>query len=211
MGEANMTVIRHATRIALAGVLVTGILLAGCATDDGTPADNMTDDTKTEQTEPASGGSNDTSEEPIAGMVNPWSETETAEEAGEGAGIGTFSVPDEVKCGKQMFDKPTFTYMTGIAQATYERPDAEITVRKGTKSGIELTGDWTEYEKSWDIMTGDIIIKCHGHKDGDIILAEWGDGTPDNVHFCILTQGFGDEDIHLTTDELTALVTTGIK
>ena len=83
------------------------LALAGCAGQ----AEQGGGDSGATAPEPAAPAepSAEPSDEPMAGMANPWSEVATAAEAAQGAGVADFSVQDEVTVGDVTFRSPAFS------------------------------------------------------------------------------------------------------
>ena len=146
-------------------------------------------------------------EEPIANMVNPWSEVADAAAAAEGAGVGYFEVPEDgAQTGGGTLAWYVFRCMKGIAEARGAIGAAELTVRKGLKQdGEDISGDYTEYKYDWIQDVGGTSVKCVGNEDGRTMRALW---TSDNFSYCILVRGQGDlyDTYGLDAETIAALV-----
>lgn len=215
---------RFAVVTALVAALGTGGL-AGCAAAGGSSsaAASATESTASEmeavsaaeatasETEAASAAEATTSavEGQETGMANPWRMAQTAAEAGQGAGIGSFEVPDELEIGGVKYGNSVFFYMDGIAQVTYG-DDADIVstavVRKSnTFSGKEgLAGDYNEYAETWTQNHKGLEISCYGNKQDAAQLVMW---KVDNDSYAIGLTGTGEgADPTMTPDEVASLV-----
>ncbi len=142
------------------------------------------------------------SEEPIANMVNPWSDVADAAAAAEGAGVGYFEVPED---GAQTDGGPlnwyVFRCMKGLAEARGAIGTADLTVRKGLKqNGEDVSGDYTEYKYEWTQDVGGTSVKCSGNEEGRTMRALW---TSDNFSYCVLVRGQGDLHDTYGLDEAT--------
>lgn len=141
-------------------------------------------------------------EPPAIGIPNPWSETEDLEEACEGSGI-RFSPPVEqaVPDGLELLP---YRYMDDMLEVTYANEDGtdELTIRVSAEhENIDLTGDYSQYSKSWDENFKGLIAHCAG--DGETINTALFDG-PD-VHFAVMCNT-GEEGRGITPDQLKSLV-----
>ena len=133
------------------------------------------------------------SEEPAnsAGMVNPWSDVDTAEAAADGAGVGYFQLPAEnYETSGGPVNWVHFSYMKGLAQANGYVGTAELLVRKGLKQDSEdVSGDYTEYTCKWTLELDGTQINCFGNEEGKTMKAIW---LSDNFSYCFLVRGQGD-------------------
>ena len=107
------------------------------------------------------------------GMVNPWSEAETAELAAQGAGLDSFTIPSVYSC---FADEPTamFLYMDGTAEAILDSADHHMLLRKGVGDG-DISGDYGVYEAEWDVNWKGLTIHCRGENDS-VRTAWWSFG-----------------------------------
>ena len=152
------------------------------------------------------GGSETTETEQIVGMINPWSNAATADEAATGAGVGDFTLPDnrtDTTAGPIFFD--SYFYMDGIAEAQGSIGAASMIVRKGLVSLFEegdISGDWTDYSYVWYTTAGDTDVTCRGNEDGQAMLISWTDG---DYCYSIMIRGQGDiYDTYGLADEAVA-------
>lgn len=215
---------RFAVVTALVAALGTGGL-AGCAAagGSGSAAASATESTASETeatsvvesttgaTEAASVVESTTSatEGQETGMANPWRMAQTAAEASQGAGVGSFEVADELEIGGVKYGNALFFYMDGIAQATYG-DDADVVstvvVRKSnTFTGKEgLAGDYNEYPETWTQNHKGLEISCYGNKQDAAQLIMW---KVDNDSYSIGLTGTGEgAEPTMTPDEVASLV-----
>lgn len=138
------------------------------------------------------------SEEEV-GIANPWTDAETAEAAGEGAGVGYFIVPEEnANTSIGPINWFGFQYMNMLAEADGAVGAAELTVRKGVKNPADpvdydtsdVSGDYTAYAHEWQMEVGDWEVTCFGNEDGKTMKAIW---TSNNFSYAIMVRGQGDE------------------
>ncbi len=154
------------------------------------------------------GAEEEAEEEAEAGMANPWSDAETAEEAAEGAGVGYFLVPEngtEVIGGR--IDWFGFRYMDRLAEADGAVGAAELTVRKGLKQDSEdVSGDYTEYAYTWTQEADGWEVTCYGNEEGRMMKAVW---LSDNFSYSVMVRGQGDfyTIYGLGAEDVIALVT----
>jgi len=174
------------------------------------------------QSQPASGGSEATSApagtsavvEPtsevaetsqMVGMPNPWSEVSSAEEAAQGAGIASFSVPADVELTVGPVTEVTYRCMDGIAEANIMYPACQATIRKGVvPEGEDISGDYNEYAYTWTQSVKGLELTCSGNREGDATKTVW---AVDGTSYCILAQGLGgDSDFGFSANDLNSLV-----
>lgn len=142
------------------------------------------------------------------GMANPWRDVETSEAAAEGAGLSIFDVPEGITMSLGKVPAPTYRCMDGIAQATYEFPAVEITIRKGTAAAAngtgDISGDYTEYANTWTQNIKGLNITCFGNREGEATKTIWQVG--DNC-WSINAKGLGgDTDFGLQANDLQSLI-----
>ena len=149
-----------------------------------------------------------------AAMPNPWTETDSAQGAAEGAGVGYFTLPEAgmvTDGGPIGWDN--YRYMDLLAEANGYVGAAELTVRKGVNrpdhevsyDTSDVSGDYTAYAHEWTIEAGGWQIRCFGSEEGRTMKAIW---SSDNFSYCILVRGQGDiRDVYgLGSDDIAALV-----
>ena len=134
-----------------------------------------------------------------------WSTAASAEEAGEAAGIGSFSVdPAGTSLGEA--GAPEFRYMEGVAEARYGIAAVDLTVRKGLASVDEgdISFDNKEYALQWTETVGETEVKCFGNREGAATKTVWTDG---DYSYAVLAYGAGgDDDFGLSADDLRVIV-----
>ncbi len=125
------------------------------------------------------------------GLANPWTEAETAEAAAEGAGVGSFQLPEngtETSGGR--VDWEGFQYMEGLAEADGWIGTAELTVRKGLVRDFEdPSGDYTEYRYTWEQGVGGMEVLCSGNVENMAAKVIWVSG---DCSYSINVLGQGD-------------------
>ena len=151
-------------------------------------------------------------EEENVGMANPWSETESAETAAEGSGVGSFEIGDmTISLGDVNVE--IYRYMDGLAEARVLFPAVDVTIRKGNDPALEsaegdISGDYGEYKYDWTQNVGGLEVKCYGNRKGESTRTIW---QSDGYDYSITAFGQGgDDDYGLSADDLTTLV-NGIK
>lgn len=140
------------------------------------------------------------------GLADPWSNVASAQEAAQGAGVGTFGISADIEyadLGKPF--KVTYRYMDGIAEAIVEFPASEVVARKGTASkGDDISGDYNTYAYTWTDDIDGISVTCQGNRQGEAAKATWSDGE---YRYSTCTRGLGgDTDFGLNHDRLAAFV-----
>ena len=141
-------------------------------------------------------------------MPNPWSDAETAEAAAQGAGLSIFAVPEGITISLGKVPAAAYRYMDGIAQATFEFPAVEMTIRKGTAAaaaeGGDISGDYTNYANTWTQNIKGLEVTCFGNREGEATKAIWQVG--DNC-WSIKVMGLGgDSDFGLRENDLQSLI-----
>ena len=143
------------------------------------------------------------------GMINPWSDVDSAEAAAEGAGIDLFMVPDGeavISLGEVEVDQ--YRCMKGMAEARIEFPAVSMNIRKGDKSGEmaegDISGDCGEYKYDWTQNIKGLVVKCFGNREGEAAKTIW---SVDDMDYSITVQGLGgDTDYGLSPDDLNSLI-----
>ena len=141
----------------------------------------------------------------MVGMPNPWSEVSSAEEAAKGAGIDSFSAPDNVTLSIGSMTDVTYRCMDGIAEADIMYPAVEVTVRKGvaTEDG-DISGDYNTYANTWEQTLKGLTVTCSGNREGQATKTIW---TSNGMDYSITAQGMGgDQDFGLSADDLNSLI-----
>lgn len=148
-------------------------------------------------------------EEGEAGMINPWSDVDSAEAAAEGAGLDTFRVPDGeavISLGDVNVDQ--YRCMKGMAEAKIEFPAVSMTIRKGDKTGEmaegDISGDYGEYKYDWTQNIKGLEVKCFGNREGESTKTIW---SVEDMDYSITVQGLGgDTDYGLSPDDINSLI-----
>ena len=146
-------------------------------------------------------------DEPFTGMANPWSEVKTAAEAGKGAGVGEFQLPEGVVLNVGPLAFTEFRWMDGLAHADGSAGAATISVRKGltAKIGEDVSGDYTEYAETWTQDVDGQTVTCKGNVEDQAMDVLWSAG---DYSYCIYVRGQGDDDatFGLGGEDVAALV-----
>lgn len=80
---------------------------------------------------------------PLAQLANPWAEHESLSAAEEAVGF-SLSIPETVEGSYQA---ESFRVMNGLLlEVTYRDRDFEVTVRKMSGEGQDISGDYRDYE-----------------------------------------------------------------
>ncbi len=143
-----------------------------------------------------------------AGMANPWSDVNSAEEAAEGAGVDGFSAAEGVTISLGEVKDVHYRCMKGIAEAVIEFPAVEMTIRKGDATYEiaegDISGDYNEYKYDWTQSVKGLEVNCFGNRKGDATKTIW---AVDDYDYSICVQGLGgDEDYGLSADDLNSLI-----
>lgn len=135
-----------------------------------------------------------------ANMINPWTETEDAQEAEKIAGFKFDLMPEYALSENMKLWK--YICMEGVYGAKYESVNNEMIVRKSNVTpSSELHGDFNTYSKSWDQNVKGLTVHCLG--DGETANVVMFD-VEDN-HYAI-TMNPGSEGHGLTPDDINSLV-----
>lgn len=219
-------------KITLAGTLVAGVALVGCAgaqngtvegTDDVTNATTATDSNDTKATDAKDMDAKDTEKPELIdpAVIEPteWKAATDAADATKKADLtGTFEVPETLKAHGIEFSGPTFSYTSGIVKATYDQPASMVEVRKGhgpvgtVVADDDVDFDATQtFKESWEAKAGDLTVNCYGNKKGEVLYADWyakddpeQDGESDA--YSVRPVGLGGEDIPMTEEEVVTVV-----
>lgn len=137
----------------------------------------------------------DTAEE-TAEIPNPWTETADLEEAEKATGID-FDAPVEGAL-PDGFTLETYRYTDSILEADYVKGEEKLSVRVSTTlSGLELSGDYTEYSKEWDESLKGLTVHCQG----DGTAANCATADLDDIHFAVSCSA-GEEGKGLIASQL---------
>ena len=141
----------------------------------------------------------------MVGMPNPWSEVSSAQEAAQGAGIDSFSAPDNVTLSIGEVTDVAYRCMDGIAEVDLMYPAVEVTIRKGVATeGGDISGDFNSYANTWDQTLKGLTVTCSGNREGEAAKTIW---TRNGMDYSITATGMGgDSDFGLSTDDLNSLI-----
>ena len=132
-------------------------------------------------------------------MPNPWHETADLEEAEKATGVD-FEPPVENSL-PEGFELVSYRYTDKILEATYSNGDEELVIRVSTtQSGLDLSGDYNAYTKSWEVNFKGLVVKCNG--DGTLSNCSYAD--LENIHFSVLFNA-ADEGKGLSEEQLKSL------
>ena len=183
--------------LTLAMAAALALALAGCVTtvkEEKAPTMSASDESA-----PSSASSSSSSQQ-----VN-WIEADTAADAAKGAGIGTFGVMDEIDLDDMRLADPSFAYAGGVAQAVYETPATQLTVRKadGTHTAPLTDRDKTEFAQTWTKGYEGLDVTCYGAAHGAATVFTWADGTQE---YGVTWQGLGGDEMSMDSDEVAAIM-----
>ena len=140
-------------------------------------------------------------------MPNPWHSASSAEEAAKGAGLDAFPLPEGAIADLGEPFEISYQYMDGMAEARYEFPASEITVRTAKLAEGELydiSGDYNSYAHEWTENIDNTPVACAGNREGESTKTYWGE---DDIAHSITAEGLGgDEDFGLTAERLAVFV-----
>ena len=128
---------------------------------------------------------------------DPWTKVSSAMEAAEGAGsMEDFEVPQQLKINDLTFSDPAYSYLDGVAQASYESGAIGIYVRKasGIYGGPMTDRDLDSFPEHWTQKVGDDVddtVDCYGMEKDSAIVIQWGDTEE---FYTVTSQGLGGEE-----------------
>lgn len=136
----------------------------------------------------------------VIGIPNPWVYTSDLNEAVTGSGIDFMGVAQESMEGLTLV---TYGYIEGsIIEAQYDVNGVEMTVRKSPElSGLELSGDYNTYSKTWEVNFKGVNVECNG--DGETLNLAYINGVENNYS---ISYNAGNEGQGLTVDQLQSIV-----
>ena len=184
----------------LAGALLAfaAVIVAGCASQNNEAASSSAS---------SAAASDATATGETASLANPWSQVASAQEAAQGAGLDSFTVPEGEIADLGAPFEIGYSYMQGMAQARLEFPASAVTLRKSVQEGSEGTdnsGDYNTYANEWTEDINGIQVTCAGNREGEATKAYWNANGAD---YSMVAQGLGgDDDFGLTTERLTVVV-----
>ncbi len=140
----------------------------------------------------------------LAGVENPWTETDSIDEANEGAGV-SFEPPVSAALPEIAGEKltlVTYRYDEGIVEAQYSSKDHEMIIRKSnTLSEEELPGVFFDYPESWEENFKGLVVSCKG-QNGVISVATYGVGDESYSIVC----DPDEEASGLSADQVSSLI-----
>ncbi|MBO4375467.1 MAG: hypothetical protein J5829_10210 [Lachnospiraceae bacterium] len=135
-----------------------------------------------------------------AAAVNPWGDTQSVSVAEEYSGVSFTPIDDEYL--PEGVELQIYRYMEDIFEARYEGGGKDMTIRKSNnRTGLDLSGDYSEYSKKWAIMANGMAVTCKG--DGTLINSAAYDN--ETGHYSILCNP-GEEGTGLSEDEVQKLI-----
>ena len=176
------------------------LALVGCGgANEATTKTTEKAEEKTEQVEQA--------DQKVA--ATDWKTASTAEDAAKGAGFKTFALPATITLGTITFEKPTYAYANGVAQATYESPATMLVIRKadGTHTAPMTDREKGDFTNKWTSNIAGLDVTLYGATNGAATVMTWTDGTKD---YGVTFQGLGGDEMSMTAQESETLV-KGIK
>jgi len=119
---------------------------------------------------PVNSGENKEEDSSVA-MPNPWSEAASVQEAVEGAGLDSFTLPEVFNCLAKGYQGPALRFTEGLVEAVYQDDDDRLVFRKGAGSE-DVSGDFNTYPDQWEIIWKGLAIQCSG-SNGEVRLGRW--------------------------------------
>ena len=138
---------------------------------------------------------------PLIGLPNPWTTTESLEEAVRIAGAA-FDPPAKEALPEKM-ELLCYRAMPGTIEADYTDGEEKLMIRASvTEEGRILSGDYNPYSRAWQEEIGGLTVDCLGDgKTVNVAVFRAGD-----LAFAV-DAACGREGEGLTLDELRTLVT----
>lgn len=139
---------------------------------------------------------------------DPWTKVSSAAEAAKGAGnMEDFEVPQDLQINDLTFSDPAFSYLDGVAQATYESGAIGVYVRKacGIYGGPMTDRDLKSFPEHWTQQVGDDgddVVDCYGMSKDSAIVIQWGDTEE---FYTVTSQGLGGEEYGMDAATVTRL------
>ena len=157
------------------------------------------------ESKPASQSTPSESESDPIPPASEWTSVSSVVEAAKGAGFDSFDVLEDFEAHGITYSAPKFSYLDGVAQATYESPATMVQIRKAVGVyGAPITDrNVNDFPVHWTENHKGLNIECYGPEQGKATVFIWkyGDVT------CGCTyQGLGGEEMTMDVDEITSLV-----
>lgn len=133
-----------------------------------------------------------------------WHDASSASKAAKGAGLSDFSVQKSVTIGDKTYKKPTFAYVTGVAQAFYEGAADGVVIRKADSDHASKLTDMNRdaFAAQWNVNFKGQTINCYGDAEGAVTVATWNVG---NDWYAVTYQGFGGENVSMSEDDAASI------
>ena len=139
-------------------------------------------------------------DKPLIGLPNPWTVTDSLEEAVRISGIALD--PPAAEALPKNMQLQCFRAMDGTIEADYADGEDELTIRASRKNeGYALAGDYNKYSTEWKENIKGLSVRCLGNGER-INVAVFGRGA---LAFS-LTANPGREGTGLTAGELKSIV-----
>lgn len=112
---------------------------------------------------------------------------------------------DSFKIGGNVFDNPSFSYVDGAAQATYETGAIGLFVRKSDDAHTSLLTDRSasEFPNTWTKSYEGLDVTLYGEDKDAATVFTWNDGT---YGYGVTYQGLGGEEVTMTSSEVASIV-----
>jgi len=109
-----------------------------------------------------------------AGSTATWTSVISAAEAAKGAGFSSFAMPDRTVIADIVFTNPSYSYITGVAQAKYDN-GASLIIRKddGSHSAQLTDSDVSKLTATWTKTYEGVEVTCHGVARGAATYITW--------------------------------------
>ena len=135
---------------------------------------------------------------------SPWTGAETAAQAAEAAGVGTFAALEDFDIGLNNASALYF-YQDGLVEGMYFNDTSFLTINKAVYEGAnDISNDDREYTVEWTEDIDGIQVQCFGMEEGAINKALFTNGG----YVCsIVTEGYEDAySFVLDADGLASIV-----
>ena len=177
-----------------------GPLMAESASDAACEAQNSQKTDDVYLTEPAFGSASTPIVSESFGMPNPWTQTDSFDEAAEVSGV-VLHLPGEADLPKGM-KLLYYRAVPGTLEADYSDENEDLMIRASLdEEGYILSGDYNTYTREWKEDCGGVTVDCLG--DGARVnVAMFEDG---DMAYAV-TMACGREGAGLTANELGMLV-----
>lgn len=184
------------------------LVLASCAVETAAEADRdiYLDDTQEpdwDYMDPYADPVTETTEQmPVIGMPNPWTVTESLDEASSISGVSLkLPAEDALPAGMEL---TFFRAMPGTIEADYSNGTDELIIRASLdEEGYYLAGDYNTYSREWKDRVNGMNVRCLGDgKRANVAVYDAGDLA------YALSMACGKEGAGLSRDALAGLLTS---